>query len=117
MRRKGEGKPLVWLQGEVRTPPFSSAARIEAGWLLRRLQRGDTLELPHSRPMPRIGNRCHELRVNDADANWRIVYRADRDAIVIADVFRKTTRITPISVIQNCIRRLAAYDRLQQRGE
>jgi phage-related protein len=107
----------VWLQGEVRTPPFSSAARIEAGWLLRRPQRGETLGLPHSRPMPRIGSRCHELRVNDADASWRIVYRSDRDAIVIADVFRKTTRITPTSVIQNCIRRLGAYDHPQQTGE
>jgi len=24
-------KPLVWLHGEVKTPPFSSAARIDAG--------------------------------------------------------------------------------------
>jgi len=30
-------KPLVWLYGEVKTPPFSRAARIEAGFLLRRL--------------------------------------------------------------------------------
>jgi hypothetical protein len=32
-------KPLVWLHGEVKTPPLSTAARIEAGVLLRRLQR------------------------------------------------------------------------------
>jgi hypothetical protein len=30
------GKPLVWLHGEVKTPPFSKSARIEAGFLLRR---------------------------------------------------------------------------------
>jgi len=48
-------KPLVWLHGEVKSPPLSSAARIEAGFLLRRLQRGDHVELPHSRPMPTIG--------------------------------------------------------------
>ncbi len=29
-----EGKPLVWLHGEVKTPPFSAAGRIEAGRLL-----------------------------------------------------------------------------------
>lgn len=45
-------KPIVWLQGEVKTPPFSENARIEAGVLLRRLQIGDILSLPHSRPMP-----------------------------------------------------------------
>jgi len=28
-------KPLVWLHGAVRTPPFSVHARIEAGVLLR----------------------------------------------------------------------------------
>jgi len=36
-------KPLVWLSGEVKTPPFSSAARLEAGTLLRRLQGGEQL--------------------------------------------------------------------------
>ena len=48
-------KPLVWLRGRVKTPPFSVGARLEAGLLLRRLQRGDALSLPHSRPMPSIG--------------------------------------------------------------
>jgi hypothetical protein len=60
-------KPLVWLHGEVKTPPFSTAARLEAGFLLRRLQRGDKLSLPHSRPMPTIGVRVHELRIVDED--------------------------------------------------
>ena len=45
-------KPLVWLKGEVKTPPFGEKARIEAGFLLRRLQQGDTLSLPQSRPRP-----------------------------------------------------------------
>jgi len=58
-------KPLVWLHGEVRTPPFSKAARLEAGLLLRSLQRGENLSLPQSRPMPSIGPRCHELRIID----------------------------------------------------
>ena len=48
-------KPLVWLRGEVKTPPFSAAARLEAGTLLRRLQGGEKLSMPHSRPMPVIG--------------------------------------------------------------
>jgi len=39
----GLDKPLVWLHGEIKTPPFSSAARIAAGLLLRRLQRGGEL--------------------------------------------------------------------------
>jgi len=57
--------------------------------LLRRLQRGEHLSLPASRPMPIIGRRCHELRVVDADQTWRIIYRVDADAVVIAEVFSK----------------------------
>jgi len=103
-------KPLVWLAGEVKTPPFSAAARLEAGVLLRRLQRGELFGLPHSRPMPAIGRRCHELRVLDEKATWRIVYRLDPDAIVIVAVFAKKTVQTPTHVLDSCRRRLRGYD-------
>jgi phage-related protein len=107
-------KPLLWLHGEVRTPPLAPAARLEAGVLLRRLQRGESLSLPHSRPLPQIGRGCHELRVVDAEATWRIVYRIDRDAIVIVEVFAKKTAATPKTVIDACRRRLKSYDALSQ---
>jgi len=103
-------KPLVWLHGEIKTPPFSRTARLEAGFLLRRLQRGESLGMPHSRPMPSIGRRCHELRIVDSGAAWRIVYRNDGDAIVVADVFSKKTAKTPPRVIAACARRLKEYD-------
>src|ERR1700676_2133456 len=92
-------KPLVWLHGEIKTPPFSKAARMEAGFLLRRLQKGERLAMPVSRPMPSIGERCHELRITDVGANWRIIYRTDPDAVVIAEVFKKKTRKTPEDAI------------------
>ena len=103
-------KPLAWLHGEIKTPPFSAEARVEAGVLLRRLQAGEKLALPHSRPMPSIGARCHELRIPDAAATWRIVYRLDSDAVVIVEVFSKKTAATPHVVIETCQRRLRAYD-------
>jgi phage-related protein len=103
-------KPLAWLHGEIRTPPFSKAARLEAGLLLRALQRGDKLSMPHSRPMPSIGPRCHELRIVDERVDWRIVYRVDHDAVVIVEVFAKKTRKSPQSVIDACKRRLRDYD-------
>ena len=103
-------KPLVWLHGEVKTPPFSSAARIEAGYLLRQLQKGERISLPHSRPLPSIGARCHELRIEDENKKWRIVYRIDEDAIVILDVFEKKTQKTPKDVIDNCKRRIQFYE-------
>jgi len=105
-------KPLVWLHGEIKSPPFSKTARIEAGFLLRRLQVGEKLGLPWSRPMPSIGNRCHELRINDENLNWRIIYRIDTDAIVIFDVFQKQTQRTPQNVIERCKKRIQMYDNI-----
>ncbi len=64
-----QSKSLVWLHGEVKTPPFSRETRVETGVLLRQLQQGVLIGLPHSRPMPSIGERCHELRIRDAEKN------------------------------------------------
>jgi len=103
-------KLLVWLHGEIKTPPLSEDARLEAGFLLRRLQRGEILSLPHVRPVPVIGARCYELRINDENQTWRVIYRIDDDAIVILEVFSKKNRTTPKHIIQTCQRRLKEYD-------
>jgi len=103
-------KPLVWLHGEVKTPPLSAAARLEAGYLLRVLQSGTLVAMPHSRPMPSIGRSCHELRITDEDKIWRIIYRIDTDAIVIVEVFGKKTTKTPKAIIDNSKTRLGKYD-------
>lgn len=103
-------KPIVWLHGEVTTPPFSQNARIEAGYLLRLLQKGIKLSLPHSRPMPSIGTRCHELRINDEDGTWRIIYRIYKDAVLILEVFSKKTNQTPKAVIDACKARIKRFD-------
>jgi phage-related protein len=60
--------------------------------------------------MPAIGPRCHELRIQDQTVAWRLVYRLDRDAVVIAAVFRKQTQATPPGIMATCQRRLRAYD-------
>lgn len=106
---KSHSKPIVWLRGEVKTPPFSLEARLEAGFLLRKLQEGENLSLPVSRPMLSIGSQCHELRITDEDKVWRIIYYIDVDAIVILEVFKKTTQKTPDAVIKNCKKRLQRY--------
>lgn len=107
----GDRKPLVVLHGEIKTPPFSEEARVEAGNLLGQIQRGDLIGMPLSRPMPSIGAGCHELRVRDADHNWRIIYRIDHDRILLVDVFAKTTQQTPKHIIDACKSRLRRYDR------
>ena len=106
-------KDLVWLHGAIKSPPFSEGARIEAGVLLRKLQRGEKLSLPQSRPMPSIGPGCHELRVQDRDVVWRIFHYIEADAIVLLEVTDKKTRETPQRVLENCRARLAQYKALQ----
>jgi phage-related protein len=105
-------KPLVWLHGEVKTPPFSKKARLLAGFLLRSLQKGDVLGMPDSRTMGSIAARCHELRLPDGRVDWRIIYRVDPDAILIFAVFSKKTQKTPKKVIESCRDRLKRYDEL-----
>jgi len=75
---------LVWLHVEIKTPPFSKMARLEAGFLL--------------------------LRITDSYGDWRIIYRADSDAIIIAAVFEKKTRKTPQDVMTVSRDRLRRYD-------
>ena len=103
-------KEIVWLHGEVHTPPFSHAARVEVGHRLRLLQQGQFLSMPWSRSLPGLGARCHELRVQDQEVAWRVIYRIDMDAIVIADVFVKKTQTTPKDILENCKRRFSRYD-------
>jgi phage-related protein len=66
--------------------------------------------MPHSRPMPGMGPRCHELRVTDQRETWRIIYRLDADAIVIVEVFAKKTAQAPQGLLETCRKRLKEYD-------
>lgn len=111
MPKELSDKLLFILKGHITTPPFSREARIEAGYLLRKLQQGESIGMPHSRPMPSVGKRCHELRIVDSDQTWRIIYRIDPDAIVIADIFSKKSRETPKPVIEVSKARFGSYDK------
>jgi phage-related protein len=102
----------VLLHGEMQTPPMSTEARREAGYLIRKLQQGQSLSMPESRPMPTIGRHVAELRIVDQaeSKTWRIIYRRDEDAIVIAEVFAKKSTKTPQNIITACKLRYRDYD-------
>lgn len=105
-----ERKPLVWLHGEIKTPPFASEARHEAGMLLRLLQEGETLSMSYAEPLPKVGPRCGALRVRDGEHSWRIMYRIDADAVIVVEVYAKKTRTIPGKVMELCEDRLKRYD-------
>jgi phage-related protein len=110
-------KDVVWLNCEVKSPPFSDEARHVAGFLLRRLQQGHSLQRPESDHMENIGPRCHELRIDDQGVRWRIFYRIDPDVILIAEVFCKTGGEKDTNkAIEVARKRLAHYDQTRRKG-
>lgn len=109
-------KPVLFLHGAIKSPPFTAIARRQAGELLGHLQRGNRVGMPHARPMPGVGPRCLELRVRDEAHNWRVMVRVDADAVLVVEVFAKTTPKTPKRVIAVCVARLAAYDQARAAG-
>lgn len=48
----------------------------------------------------------------DGKVSWRIVYHLASDAVVILDVFKKQTQVTPLAVIKASKQRLADFERL-----
>ena len=103
-------KFLVWLHGEIKTPPFTHNGRQEVGMLLRFLQEGEQPTMPQAEPLPGVGPRCGALRVRDAEHNWRIMYRVDSDAVLVVEVYSKKSRKIPDEVFERCKRRLKQYD-------
>lgn len=112
-------KALAWLTRAPKTPPIGEEARRELGFLLRELQKGRTIPPPDSKPMASIGRRVHELRVDDTEmrTSWRLVYRVDSDAIVVAHWFEKRSQKTPKHEIDTAKQRLASYDQRAPRGK
>src|SRR5260370_40422488 len=62
-------KPLAWLHGEIKTPPFTEEGRKLAGYLLRLLQQGAKLRMPQAEALPPVGPRCGALRIRDGAGN------------------------------------------------
>jgi phage-related protein len=107
---EAEPKTLVFLHGKIKTPPFSKDARREAGFLIRRLQNGESLRMPKAESLPIVGPHCGALRVRDDQHNWRIMYRVDAKVVLVVDVYDKKTRQIPDGVIDRCKKRLVRYD-------
>ena len=118
MRQTPQGdKPLYVLHGQIKTPPMSAQARVEAGYNLQLVQQGEMLAMPVSRPMPAVGASCHELRIGDPELGieWRVIYCVDSDVVIVLDVFKKASRETPDRIKQACRERLSRYLRARER--
>ncbi len=74
----------------------SPTIKREVGEALRDVQKGISLGLPLSRPMPVIASGAHELRVRSATTIVRVFYFVKLvDTIVVFHGFQKKTQKTP----------------------
>jgi phage-related protein len=79
----------------------------DLGRLLRHLQNGRLLAMPHSRPMPVVALGVEELRVKDASGQYRsFIVRKAPCGILVLHVFAKKSRETPRGEIELARRRL-----------
>jgi phage-related protein len=86
------------LPGEIRGDLADALARLDAG---------QTLSMPLSRPMPIIGAGVHELRLKDRSGVYRILYALVREGTVhVLHAFKKTAQATPRRNIELAQRRL-----------
>lgn len=101
-------KRIVWHpDAREMLQEFPKEVRNALGYLLHRLQRGDTLDMPHSKPMPAVAKGAYELRTKAAPGAYRAFYYLKcEDGIFVFHCFKKKTQKTPKSDIERGIKNL-----------
>ena len=79
---------------------FSKDARARLGRGLFRLQTGERIPMPSSRPMPSVAPGVSELRVRDEDGIFRVFYytAAPQGVLVFHAFVKKTQRTPPLEI-------------------
>ncbi len=93
---------IVWNKKTLKeVQGFPDIVKKEVGYLLFKLQKGESLAMPHSKPMPSVGKGCHELRVKGEDGAYRVFYFLKvEDQILVFHAFQKKTQKTPLKDIE-----------------
>ena len=93
---------VVWNRACLkRIRNFPNEIRKEIGYHIFKLQMGEAIKIPHSRPMPSIGNGCHELRIKGEDGIFRVFYFMKlKNKIIVFHAFQKKTERTEKSDIE-----------------
>ena len=101
-------KPVIFhrrAREEIRALPRD--VRLKLGAALMALQRGFSLGLPVSRPIPNVMPGVEELRLTGESGQYRIFYFCkSARGILVLRAFQKKTRTTPAKEIEFVRRRL-----------
>jgi phage-related protein len=94
---------------------FPKDARIRLGKGLFRLQMGEQIGMPDSRPMPGMASGGSELRVKGPDGNFRVFYyTASPQGVLVFHAFVKKTQRTPPLEIYLARKRLKGASRCRR---
>lgn len=102
-------KPIEWIgssRADVRA--FPEDARLEAGWQLELVQRGD--EPDDWKPMKTVGQGVREIRIREISGAFRVIYLATlEDRILVLHAFQKKTQATPKKDLDLAAQRLKRW--------
>lgn len=89
---------------------FPEEIREDLADALARIDNGEMLSMPLSRPMPSIGKGVHELRLKDRSGIYRVVYALIYEGqVYILHAFKKTSQKTPLKNIELARKRLKEF--------
>jgi phage-related protein len=95
-------KKVLWhpkARAEVKA--FPDEVKRELGYLIFRLQQGESLGLPASRPMADVAAGVSELRVRGSDGVYRAFYYVKlENGVLVFHAFKKKTQATPPNEIK-----------------
>lgn len=92
----GKMKSILWHPKALDTiRTFPEDVRRKIGYLLRKLEEGEFLGMPHARPMSIVGSGVMELRVSSQDGAFRVFYVLKiGEKITVFHAFHKKTQKT-----------------------
>jgi len=101
-------KKVVWNKHSLSfVRGLSVELKKEIGFLLNKLQLGEILKEPNSKPMKFIHPKGFELRIKDSSNAIRVIYVLfEKEIILIPHAFRKKSRSTPLKEIKLAKQRL-----------
>jgi phage-related protein len=102
LNRWGLMNKIIWNKRTLKIVQyFPDSIKKELGYLLFKLQMGESLAMPHSKAMPSVGKGCFELRVKGEDGAYRVSYLFKIEhEIIVFHAFKKTTQKTPTKDIE-----------------
>ena len=91
---------------------FPEPVRDDLADAVARLEEGQTLSMPLSRPMPSIGRGVRELRLKDRSGIYRVIYAlVAASGVYLLHAFMKKTQATPQHNIEVAKKRLREVSR------